>query len=584
MNPNDILVSQFFDLDSKLVKIVDITDYATESPNATAYVSTGSLIGPGPQTVFSVLNPLTPLIALDTPATDSAFYNLPLTNTGGVAPGQYVLNYSVYLTYNSTTPIIVISAGPPDQIFLTGDFSFIPVGTQVTLSNMTDPTLDGTYTVATLVYDPIGGTTEVTFVEAFSGAGETGDFGWDFAEVVSKTVSVNLSPVTKVNPCVTFSFDCANGSVTVSDVTDMKGQSVASRVLSLKYPDGLVDPIPLVDPFVSSNQSFTLNELANGTYTVTLDLGVTYTQPDGLVVVYTVRKVEEKAVSCAIDLCCIDGCLDKLYGKYATCSGPNMAYDGLVTQVNFLITRFNLAKSCGDINSAAKILEEIKKLLKTECSCCGDGKSDVSWVNPNGGSSVGWVNNSFSNQVGSTCPVIFASPLPFGEVIPGFIVPGTVERTRPITDLFNIPISPQLFQFAPQILNLYGDKVLMIEFDFMTTVLPLGFTQLKIELNDYPIIVPITIGDNNYGRVKVLVGTVKDNNATRAYTQYSYEFFDEGTPPTIHVPTDYQLGSFELTPNPISSTTTNSLKITALDPDVLTVLNVVIQIIKNTLS
>lgn len=425
----DIDITVTFDADGNVVNVKDNVDYTTFDDMPPSFiVDTGVLSDPFSNIVFSKTTIGDPLIDIAGGDDESAAYNLPLTTSSNILPGPYGLSFTVNVNVALTNLVVDQIGTITQEAELQGDYYYLQPGDVVVFSGSSNAGNNGSKTVVSASYDSGLDVTTIVFEAGSFTNNENGTSGTVAAITINrtylKTASYTYTDCTKVTPKITITSSCTDENITIADSTVTTGQTVVSRTMSLTYPDGLVDPVPAVNPVITSQSSYTIGELANGTYTGILELDMSYVQNDGLVVTYSVRKVDEYAVVCSLNLCCVEQCLDSLYDKYSSCSGSvNNAYATKVIQSNFLVNQFNIQKDCGEIDKAAATLEQLKDLLGLDCSCCGDSGEEVSWVSsaisgldvPPGTMRVLYFNdtritgtgvavNSFTNNQGFTIP------------------------------------------------------------------------------------------------------------------------------------------------------------------------------------
>jgi len=425
----DIDITVTFDADGNTVKVKDNVDYSTFDDMPTAFiVDTGVFLDPFSNVVFSKPLVNNPLIDISNGDDESIAYNLPLTTSSTILPGPYGLTFTVNVNVALTNLVVDQITTTTQEAEIQGDYYYLQPGDIVVFSGSSNAGNNGSKTVVSASYDPLLDVTTIVFAAASFTNNENGTSGTVAAITIErtyvKTASYTYTDCTKVTPKITITSSCTDENITIADTTVTTGQTVVSRNMSLTYPEGLVDPVPAVNPVTTSQSSYTIGELANGTYTGILELDMSYVQNDDLVVTYSVRKVDESTVVCSLNLCCVEQCLDSLYDKYSSCSGSvNNAYATKVIQSNFLVNQFNIQKDCGEVDKAAATLAELKDLLGTDCSCCGDGAEEVSWVSsaisgldvPPGTMRVLYFNdtritgsgvsvNSFTNNPGFTIP------------------------------------------------------------------------------------------------------------------------------------------------------------------------------------
>lgn len=430
---NDIDITVTVDTEGKVVSVTDNTDYSSFDDMPDQFiVDTGLLNDPFGNVVFSRPSVGTPLIDIAGGDTQSPSFNMPLTQSSAILTGTYALSFSVNVNVGLTSLVVDQITVTTQEAEIQGDYSYLQPGDTVVFSGSSNTGNNGSKMVVSVTYDSGLDVTTVVFAASSFTNNENGSSGTVAAITINKgyrkTFNYSYTGCTEVTPSLTITSSCSDATITIVDTTNTTGQTVVSRSMSLTYPDGLVDPVPLVNPVTTSLASYTVGELANGTYTGILELDMSYVQTDELVVTYTARKVVEYEVACSLDLCCVQDCLDSLYNKFVTCSGgTNDAYANKVIQASFLVNQFGIQKECGNIDAAAATLVSLKDLLGSDCSCCESDEDVVSWVNaaisgltvPPGTQTViyfnetritgtGIASNSFTNNPGFTLPANFA--------------------------------------------------------------------------------------------------------------------------------------------------------------------------------
>lgn len=385
---NDIDAKVTFDCEDKTIYLTDNTDYASFDDMPLANLAgTGQSLDPFGNIVFQVLTVGAPLIDLAGSDTVSSEYDLPLTTGNEIVNGTYTASYIVNANFDVVDLFVAQIGIILQEVVVSGDFTYLHAGDVLVFSDSTNVGNNGNKTVVSVVYDSGLDESTITFAGGSFTNNENGSDGtvvsWSIDRTYTKNFSVTFSGCNEVTPVVVIESSCSNESITIYDETVVSGQTVDSRSLVLIYPDGLVDPTP-VSPVTTTDASISVDELANGTYTGTLTLNMSYIQTDGLEVAYQVYKAVEHAVSCTVSLCCLTDCIQALYAKYVPCEdGPvNLAYQSKVIQVSYLINEYNLLKACGDLDGAYAVAEQLSNLIGDDCTCCGDSTTDgPSWVN-----------------------------------------------------------------------------------------------------------------------------------------------------------------------------------------------------------
>jgi hypothetical protein len=378
MTPNDIDVSLDFQLDTSQVVVVDDTDYTGFTVTGT----TGSLLlVDQSQFIFQVNTPN--LVNVNSSPAESIPYPLPVLPSGCPVAGTYLLTYNVEIQYEDSTDITNIDDNEPANIVLDGVFPYLEAGDEIVFSDMDVEELDGTYTIATVVVDEEAGTTTITLVGEFVGAGATGTASWDVLRTVTTTRSVEFTTCDKKKACLSLTFSCSNGTTVLADTSVIGTHTLVSRTLRLTYPPE-ANPAPVVNPVTTSNSVISLPTLYEGAdYTGFLSLTLSYTLTGGGTATYVTTATVTKAAYCSLDLCCIEDCYSQLLAKYAGCNGKgNEAYENKLVIATGLISKFNIQLDCGDVDGAGKTRQDLKTLLGSDCSCGCNEEISRGWVTP----------------------------------------------------------------------------------------------------------------------------------------------------------------------------------------------------------
>ena len=413
----------YFDCASKKTYVKDWTNYKTsEFPIGLQITNFGDFFSPTGIQVFSQDGLIT--IDKDVTPNASADFNLPVTTSNTIVPGNYSFDYSNRYTWLNDLE------GGQEITFMAGNIISIPlvdlsliwaVGDTFTIANATDSVNNGEYTIAQIVYDSITFTTYITVTtETFvvpdpSGSDVSAEISFSKVVDIYTDKIYTYTSCASVTPCITANYDCTStpyGNITFEDSSTYPTGVVAdNKEFTIYYPNGLdftQSPNPGYndeDPVIANNASYVyIDTLATGTWSAKLALTTSQTQVDGLVVVNSSSVVKEFNVSCTSNMCGLSSCLTKLkdrhisYLKSSTVS-PLQQY---VDNVQLLYTMAKEAQACGDKNTYEKYIAEIFAVVKqtdTDCGCgcsgscsgscscggcddgCGCGETGPTWVN-----------------------------------------------------------------------------------------------------------------------------------------------------------------------------------------------------------
>lgn len=405
---------------AKTAVLSDLTPYlATYSINPTLYG--GKVIGTitGPDGVAIVTGTVgSPLIDLAAGDTSSAAFNLPLGTDGEVLQGTYTLNLQVRF---AGTGLALLSATAPSTITLNGVgglANFIAAGDTITITGGVNA---GAKTVATAT----PGTDAVfTVVQAVTTAGVEGTMAFDATHTATVS-AMTYNGCTIVTPTVVVTSNCfstQNGSMIFRDSTVLPSTHVlGTRAWSIEYPSNL-SPAPAINPYTSTetgdnvplNESITFNENANGPWGYRLTHTVTVTQTDGLVYTYVIDTgALNVTVSCNIDMCSINECMDDLQEQYDqdVAANKQSSLGPILTRLN---TLYNVAlgyQTCTNYEALAATLATMRTLLANSgCSCGCSVTVGNSWVNNAGQSQQSLFEQALIN-------IAALQAIPMGELI-----------------------------------------------------------------------------------------------------------------------------------------------------------------------
>jgi hypothetical protein len=181
--------------------------------------------------------------------------------------------------------------------------------------------------------------------------------------------------------CLTASVNCAASIILSFDETDY-----GSYVTSLSRTHNLYPPaalnLPVITGTVASLQAGP--NIYDDTWSQSLDSYVTYTFPDGLIVILRIQGSREFKVTCDIGLGRIFCCLDKLQKRYDRLLTRNPSQAANFNQEVMEPTReamlfYKSALDCGNSNLAAEWYDQIIQRSKCgeDCGCSSDGPQQI---------------------------------------------------------------------------------------------------------------------------------------------------------------------------------------------------------------
>lgn len=398
---NDIDVTYAFNADSKTVTITDNVDYSVYSNiNPSTLKGLGSLLNSQSDVVYSQLSPSNPLINLAASATE-ATKNLLTTTDGSIVNGVYTWLYRVYNTFSGSNIAIALFDNSNEITVLGLNLSVLTAGSQITVTGATNPANNQVFTVSSV---RIVGPDSLIVVEetVVTGAGDNAKLAYSVSQTYEKTGSFTYTGCDKKTPVITLTSDCNQGqfgSITIEDDTNYGTHTLLSRTLQLYAPTG-IEPSPPYNPWTATTKSLTVNQLATGTWTGKLIASVTYTQTDGLVVIYTFpypSNVETTTVVCNGNMCVLLNCINKFWLNYNRCGttpSPNMVL--LATKITYSLNGYRESLLCGDADAAAEYYNSLKELLSENgcgCGCDGENTGDTDVNDPV------WIDNSNSSAI-----------------------------------------------------------------------------------------------------------------------------------------------------------------------------------------
>jgi len=415
----------YFDCNSKKTYIKDFTDYDTsEFPYNVLIEGNGTLYDPTNNLIFGIVD-----LPIDrnTNPNVSQEYNLNVTTSNTIIPGNYNLNYENGYSFNQTGEDLNMSFISPSIISIPfTNFGLVwAAGDTFNISAATDEANDGTYTISEIVYNSnfnicfITVTTDTFVVPEGGGSDATASLFFSNKYIpVYTDRTYTYTSCSSVTPCITANYDCTStpfGNITFEDSSTYPTGFVADdKEFTIYYPNGLdftqspnPDNYPIENPLIVENGSFvTINTLATGTWSAKLALTTSKTQVDGLVIINVASVVKEFNVSCTSNMCGLSSCLTKLKDRHisylrSSTVSPLQQY---VDNVQLLYTMAREAQACGDKNAYERYIAEIFEVVRqtdTSCGCgcsgscsgscdcgcddgCGCGETGPTWVNNTG--------------------------------------------------------------------------------------------------------------------------------------------------------------------------------------------------------
>jgi hypothetical protein len=353
--------------------------------------------------VFQRLVVSNPLISLSTSAVNSAWFNLPTTNSGQILNGSYPFTYFVSLDVIANDIVVSQITVTTQTVVLPGNHNYLIAGNTVVFSGSSNTGNNGTKTVVSSTFDSGLNTTSVVFAAGSFTNNENGSSGTQVDISVTrkyeKSYSFTYTGCDDVDLETSVVFDCYStqfGTIVFSDNTVLpSGVTLDSRVFSVSYPGNLTNPSTPSD-VVSALPNITITNLATGTWTHRLTYNMSCVNPSGLTVTFSATTgAIETNVTCDSNICCLTDCIQELYDKYSSCSGEvNLGYQATVIKVAYLLDQYTLLISCGEKEKAAVIVGQIKDLLGADCSCCGSESSGNAWIN-----NAGFESQSLIEQI-----------------------------------------------------------------------------------------------------------------------------------------------------------------------------------------
>jgi hypothetical protein len=209
---------------------------------------------------------------------------------------------------------------------------------------------------------------------------------------------------------------------------------------------------------------------------------MTYTQPDGLVVNYTVVDTGETKVTCAGTLCGLTPCIESIKDKYAVAFNTGKA-SGLEPIILMILQLYALAKeyrTCGEYDKYASTVAQLEQVLDKsgycECGCCDETKDVPYWVDNSNFDAQTIIDELVENvtilqgEVANQVTSLFNGQNFYGSAT------GYPNATLTLASLGSIEIPASYLDFP--IANGYGNKTVEINIEAET-----GSTGANVSVN-----------------------------------------------------------------------------------------------------
>ncbi len=474
-----------FDIENKRARVIDNTNYADNdivlaSQNAKGL---GVVTGPTGVAIISANTVGNPLVNLAV-STNGQYFNLPLDANGEVLNGTYAFTYAV--RYAGTGSIDTITAPSTAQLEFANAGAVLQDGDPIVFTGNANVNNNGTFTIATATYNLGLDTTTITVDQTtlVNASPATGSFSYDVTRSGFATGTYTWNGCIKVTPAVTVTYNCEStqfGQIIFSDSSSLNGQELVSRSLTGFYPNAL-NPAPPTESVTTSTTSLTFNELAVGTWSHNLTLVMTYTQPDGLVVNYTVVDTGETKVTCVGTLCGLTPCIESIKDKYAAAFNTGKA-SGLEPIILMILQLYALAKeyrTCGEYDKYASTVAQLEQVLDKsghcECGCCDESKDVPYWVDNSNFDAQTIIDELVENvtilqgEVANQVTSLFNGQNFYGSAT------GYPNATLTLASLGSIEIPASYLDFP--IANGYGNKTVEINIEAET-----GSTGANVSVN-----------------------------------------------------------------------------------------------------
>jgi hypothetical protein len=356
-------LSLTLDLTQKKGFFTDTTDYNAIGVDVNTLGATGSVavyfqgeLLPGPSPTINLAG-----------GTTSSLFDLELDLNGEVANGSYSAVYT--LNYNFISSVSSVAPNQLTIYTLGSNYQGFPAGTSITIpvnlalgANVVSATDNG----GDLEIIVDGTVTSIPPASrAITAEQSGGSFSWVYAGCTLVEAQSGL-----VADCDFGDF----GTFTVSNQTNTTGITINSLTADINYPSWTNQPVITV-----TSLPYTNNELATGTYSVTLTLEIEKVQNDGLIIVYTASSIQEFKVSCIGSLCGLNACLENLRAAHESELLRNRIskYQVFVDNILIYYTEAQSYRSCGQMDEYRATVAKIEAQLDAsgcDCGCCDENQ------------------------------------------------------------------------------------------------------------------------------------------------------------------------------------------------------------------
>lgn len=279
--------------------------------------------------------------------TDYSSYSIPLTNVFGCLT---IVSPSGVTIYNNTT--------------FTGVGCDIKVTTSTTQQSTVQlPSLGNGY--------PESGIYTITYTVSIN------DGVHSTYQISSDATDFDYTYV-KPTASITSEVDCCDAYFTTEDITDYVVDGITptnTRSMTLTFPSG--SGLSVITNTTSATITVGSGQFATGAQVTAISSVLSYTYPDGLVVIDTVTGTKNLTVDCTL-ACELYCCENSMYLQLQNYKGVNeVMYQSLLgtfTYIMALETLFKKAIGCGKQTDASALATAIKTLANCTDDCqCTDG-------------------------------------------------------------------------------------------------------------------------------------------------------------------------------------------------------------------
>lgn len=360
-------LSLTLDLTAKKGFFTDTTDYNALGVDLNTLGATGSVAVYFQGDVVG--SPLA--INLAGGGTTTPLFDLELDVNGEVANGTYSAVYTVDFGFVGATLLLA-----PDQVIVQSlgtNYQGFSAGAEITVSVY----IPGGATITGA--QDVGGDLYVTIDQSVSSTAfaiptnitvtQQNGFSWVYAGCNLVEAKSGL-----VADCDYGDF----GTFTVTNETDTTGITITSLSVDINYPSWTNEPV-----ITETSLPYTNNQLATGTYSVTLTLEIQKVQNDGLIITYTSESIQEFKVSCIGSLCGLNDCLENLRKAHEAELLKNKIskYQVYVDNILIYYTEAQSYKSCGQMDEYRATVAKLEAQLDAsgcDCGCCDEDQ--YKWV------------------------------------------------------------------------------------------------------------------------------------------------------------------------------------------------------------